>query len=92
MDKVELSVRPNGLTSAYSKPYPGSVSDIDIMTERVALHRTRLRKPKDDNTISKMRMSSMRSIRTRELFCVIKGTKIAAKCLAESHRKRKGNV
>ena len=46
--KAEVAVRPNGLASAFSKHYPGSVSDITIMQERLSEHKLRLEKRKDE--------------------------------------------
>eukprot|EP00171_Calliarthron_tuberculosum_P022852 IDg22852t1 len=50
--KVEVSVRPNGLAAAYSKHYPGSVSDITILTKRMEEHKWRLEKSEEDKDIS----------------------------------------
>ena len=49
--KVEVAVRANGLASAYSKHYPGSVSDIGILTDRLDEHKWRLEKPEEDREI-----------------------------------------
>ena len=42
--KMEVAVRPNGLASWCSKHYPGSVSDIGILTEGIQDHLRRVRK------------------------------------------------
>ncbi len=49
--KVEVAVRPNGLASAFSPHYPGSVSDIKIMSRRTAKHQERLLKRGDDEDL-----------------------------------------
>eukprot|EP00171_Calliarthron_tuberculosum_P021823 IDg21823t1 len=49
--KVEVAVRSNGLASAYSKHYAGSVSDITILTKRIEEHRLRLEKGDEDKDI-----------------------------------------
>ena len=41
-------MRPNGLASAFSKHYPGYVSDITIMQDRLNVHKFRLEKRQDD--------------------------------------------
>lgn len=50
--KVEVAVRPNGLASAFSAHYAGSVSDISIMTRRVQEHKFRLEKVAEDQDIT----------------------------------------
>ena len=42
--KVEVAVRPNGIVSASSNRYPGSISDISIMYDRIHSHKCRLEK------------------------------------------------
>lgn len=49
--KVEVAVRANGFASAYSKHYPGSVSDMTILTERIDKHRWRLEKSEEDREL-----------------------------------------
>lgn len=46
---MELAVRPNRLASVFSRHYPGSVSDLTIMDERVKLHEKRLKKRDGDD-------------------------------------------
>ena len=46
--KVELSVRPNRVASAFSKHYPGSKSDYAIMQERIEDHKLRLENREKD--------------------------------------------
>ena len=46
--KVEVAVRPNGLASVFSRHYPGSVSDINILSRRTAKHQERLLKKGED--------------------------------------------
>jgi len=50
--KLEVSVRPNGLASDCSEHYPGSVTDISIMSERVQIHRKRVTKKSDETSIT----------------------------------------
>lgn len=47
--KVEITVRPNGIATSFSKHYPGSVSDLPIFSERVGKHRIRLKKKDEDD-------------------------------------------
>ena len=46
--KVEAAVRPNGIASAFSKHYPGSISDISIMYDRIQSHKYRLEKSDEE--------------------------------------------
>ena len=46
--KVEVCVRPNGLASAFSSHFPGSVSDLTILHKRHTIHQKRLKKRDDD--------------------------------------------
>lgn len=45
---MEVAVRLNGVASAYSAHYAGSVSYITIIHERVGVHKARLRKPQSE--------------------------------------------
>lgn len=47
--KLEVAVRPKGLTCWCSKQYPGSVSDINIMFHSAKHHMYRLEKSAEDN-------------------------------------------
>eukprot|EP00171_Calliarthron_tuberculosum_P021722 IDg21722t1 len=47
--KVEVAVRPNGLATAFSNHYPGSISDMTIFTERARLLQRRLKKSEDED-------------------------------------------
>lgn len=49
--KVDMCVRANGLCSDFSKHYPGSYLDIEIMRKRITIHRSRLRKRGNDLNI-----------------------------------------
>ena len=49
--KVEVAVRPNGFASAFSKHYPGSTSDLNIMHDRLEIHRRRLQKRDEENEL-----------------------------------------
>ncbi len=46
--KVEVAVGPNGLASAFSRHYPGSKSDINIMSRRMKKHQERPEKKEDE--------------------------------------------
>ncbi len=46
--KVEVSARPNGIASSFSSHYPGSVSDLSIIHERIELCKSRLKKREED--------------------------------------------
>ena len=50
--KMEVAVRPNGLASAFSPHYPGSVSDTSILTQRISEHRFRTEKCIEDQEIT----------------------------------------
>ena len=50
--KVEVSIRPNEISSAFTEHYPGSVSDIEIMHKRLHLHKCRLEKRDEDDGIT----------------------------------------
>ena len=47
--KVKVSVRLNGIASAFSKYCPGSVSDLTILHERLSVQKSRLKKRDDEN-------------------------------------------
>ena len=47
--KVEVTVRPNGIASSYSKHYPGSTSDINILYDRKEETKKRLSKCEDND-------------------------------------------
>ena len=46
---MEVGVRPNGIASAFSKSYPGSISDRTILYERLPLHINRLKKRENED-------------------------------------------
>lgn len=46
--KVEVWVRPNGISSAFSKNYPGSVSDLAILHGRISVFSSKLKKHSDE--------------------------------------------
>lgn len=50
--KMEVCVRPNGLASAFSQHYPGSVSDITIMSQRIEEHKFRTEKVSEDKELT----------------------------------------
>lgn len=50
--KVEVAVRPNGFAAAFSPHYPGSVSDISIMSRRIEEHRFRTEKADEDKDMT----------------------------------------
>ena len=47
--KVEVAVRPNGMASAFSRHYPGSVSDLSILLDGIDGHLKRTEKQEDDD-------------------------------------------
>ena len=49
--KVEVAVRPNGIASDFSKHYPGSVSDVSILYDRIKSHQCRLEKRDEEEKI-----------------------------------------
>ena len=51
MFKVEVAMRPNGFASAFSKHYPGSTSDLDIMHDRLEIHKRQLQKRDEGNEL-----------------------------------------
>ena len=50
--KIEVSVAPNGQAVFFSKPYPGSVSDLSIFIDSTAKHQRLLTKRDDDHSVS----------------------------------------
>ena len=47
--KVEASVKPNSIASAFRKLYPSSVLDLTILHERLSKLKARLKKRDDEN-------------------------------------------